>query len=69
MKLCIVVPAYNAARTLPQVLRRIREARPEGLASVVVVDDGSADDTAGVARALAADWPAVSVIVRARNGG
>lgn len=69
MRLGIVVPAYNAARTLPGVLRRIDGARPPGLGRIIVVDDGSADDTAAVARALAAELPALTVLVRPRNGG
>lgn len=69
MKLCIVIPAYNAARSLPGVLQRIEAARPPGLHRVVIVDDGSHDDTAAVARTLAAQSSAVSVVVRARNGG
>jgi glycosyltransferase involved in cell wall biosynthesis len=69
VKLCIVVPAYNAARTLPEVLRRIQAAQPLALERVIVVDDGSTDDTAMVARALAASSSLVGVLVRARNGG
>ena len=69
MKLCIVVPAYNAARTLPQVLQRIEGARPTGLQRIIIVDDGSADDTAAVAGALAAASPLCTVLVRPRNGG
>ena len=69
MRLCIVIPAYNAARSLPDVLRRIHAAAPRDLHHIVIVDDGSRDDTASVARALAAKSPGVSVLVRARNGG
>jgi glycosyltransferase involved in cell wall biosynthesis len=47
LKICIVIPAYNAERTLGQVFSRI----PQGVYhSIIVVDDGSLDDTSEVAR-------------------
>ena len=48
-----VIPAYQAAATLPRVLRDIRSTLPG--ARVIVVDDGSPDATAVAARDLA-DW-------------
>ena len=42
MKVCIVIPAYNEARTVRDVASRALQQ----LADVVVVDDGSADGTA-----------------------
>jgi glycosyltransferase involved in cell wall biosynthesis len=48
-KVVIVMPAYNAARTIEGTFRAI----PEGYYDeVVVVDDHSGDDTSGKARAL-----------------
>jgi glycosyltransferase involved in cell wall biosynthesis len=46
----VVVPAFNAGRTIGQVIERIRKISPG--ATILVVDDGSDDDTAS--RALAA---------------
>ncbi|MBC8274118.1 MAG: glycosyltransferase family 2 protein [Chloroflexi bacterium] len=47
MKICIVIPAYNAGNTLGQVFSRI----PRGdYHRIIVVDDGSLDNTAEVAR-------------------
>ncbi len=50
--LSIVIPAYNEGvrlgRTLPKVLDYLRENSPE--AELIVVDDGSTDDTAALAR-------------------
>lgn len=48
MGVCVIIPAYNAARTLAGVAR---EALAAGF-PVVVVDDGSTDATAEVARRL-----------------
>jgi glycosyltransferase involved in cell wall biosynthesis len=45
---CVVIPAYNAARTIEGVLR---ETLLAGL-PVLVVDDGSTDDTAALVRHL-----------------
>lgn len=47
MKVCIVIPAYNAGNTLEQVFSRI----PKGdYHRIIVVDDGSSDNTVEVAR-------------------
>jgi glycosyltransferase involved in cell wall biosynthesis len=69
VKLVVVVPAYNAARHLPDLLKRIRAARPPGLARVVVVDDGSTDDTGRLARESADAAGDLTVVARPRNGG
>jgi len=69
MKLCIVVPAYNASRHLPGVIRRIVSARSAPDQTIVIVDDGSTDDTAQTARQLAADTPGAIAIERRKNGG
>ena len=61
MKVCFLIPAYNESATIGEVLRRI-----EGLGldtQVVVVDDGSTDDTAAIAEAAGA------TVVRQANGG
>ena len=42
MKICIVIPAYNEARTVREVASRALQQ----LGDVIVVDDGSADGTA-----------------------
>ncbi|MBI3996503.1 MAG: glycosyltransferase family 2 protein [Candidatus Omnitrophica bacterium] len=42
---CVVIPAYDAAATITEVIRRVRQ---QGL-PVVVVDDGSRDHTAALA--------------------
>ena len=52
MKTLVLVPAYNEAARIGRVLAGIRAAVPG--ADVLVVDDGSADDTAAVARAAGA---------------
>jgi dolichyl-phosphate beta-glucosyltransferase len=51
-KLSVVVPAYNEAARIAPTLRRLREylsSQPYS-SEMIVVDDGSRDDTAAVAR-------------------
>ena len=53
ISLSVVVAAYNAARTLPDTIASVR--RQAFGCEIVVVDDGSTDDTVEVLRALAPD--------------
>ena len=56
MKLVIQIPCYNEAESLPHAIPNLPRA-VEGCSSVewLVVDDGSSDATAGVARSLGVD--------------
>jgi glycosyltransferase involved in cell wall biosynthesis len=60
-KVVVVMPAYNASRTLERVYHDIAK---EQVDEIVVVDDCSKDDTLAVARRLP-----VTVIAREKNGG
>jgi dolichyl-phosphate beta-glucosyltransferase len=68
--LSIIIPAYNEARRLPQSLRRLRAwlAGQPYTAEVIVVDDGSADETATVVRTAMTDWPTLSLYVAPHAG-
>lgn len=46
-----VIPAYNRANLLPEAVRSIR-AQTHPVSEIIIVDDGSTDDTADVVRAL-----------------
>ena len=61
------MPVYNGAATLGRCLEALREALPQG-AEVIVVDDGSTDPTASVARAAAGGLP-LRVLQHATNRG
>jgi dolichyl-phosphate beta-glucosyltransferase len=70
-ELSIVVPAYNEEARLPATLRRIAEylrARACS-AEVIVVDDGSRDRTADVARSFVAELPSLRVLPNGVNRG
>jgi dolichol-phosphate mannosyltransferase len=60
MKVVVVLPAYNEAAVIQRVLREIsgelgRHGFPEHV--LIVVDDGSADDTAALAQEMVAELP------------
>jgi glycosyltransferase involved in cell wall biosynthesis len=46
--LSVIIPAYSEGDSVHRVIDKIREMRPQ--AEIIVVDDGSPDDTARVAR-------------------
>jgi glycosyltransferase involved in cell wall biosynthesis len=69
MSLVVVIPAYQAERHLTDVLSRVARAGGPELRRIVVVDDGSTDDTAGAARAFPNRDGLVTLVERAANGG
>ncbi len=48
----ILIPAYNEAATIVEVIRELQETLPE--ANILVVSDGSRDETAALARSAGA---------------
>jgi glycosyltransferase involved in cell wall biosynthesis len=66
-----VVPAYNEAESLPELIRRIREAFGQlgGAGEIIVVDDGSTDATERVLEDLARAEPRLHAIFFRRNFG
>jgi len=70
MHIRIVLPAYNEEESLPALLKRINDAYNvyKWDASVLVVNDGSKDNTLEVARNFKADIP-INVLDIQPNGG
>jgi len=67
----VVIPAYDEANRLPRYLREVVayfDGRDEPY-EVLVVDDGSRDDTAERVRELAAEHPAVALVSLPKNRG
>jgi len=60
-RIVVVMPAYNAGKTLGDVFRQLPCAMLE---RVIVVDDGSSDDTVAIARGLD-----LQLVVHGRNRG
>ncbi len=65
-----VIPAYNESETIGYVLEEwypvMSECGPDS--RLVIVDDGSRDDTAAIVRAFAAEHPQ-TVLLEKENGG
>jgi cellulose synthase/poly-beta-1,6-N-acetylglucosamine synthase-like glycosyltransferase/peptidoglycan/xylan/chitin deacetylase (PgdA/CDA1 family) len=62
----IIVPAYNEAAGIAATVRSLHATRYPGALEIIVVDDGSADDTAAIARGLA--LPGVRVVSQPNAG-
>lgn len=62
----VIIPARDAARTLERTLRALSQQEFENAFEVIVVDDGSSDDTAVLARSYE---PLVKVIRNELPGG
>lgn len=62
LKTCVLIPAYMEESRIASVIREVREFCPE--AEIVVIDDGSADDTDAVAAEAGA-----TVLDHVRNQG
>ncbi|WP_298749333.1 polyprenol monophosphomannose synthase [uncultured Serinicoccus sp.] len=66
-RVCVCIPTYQERASLPEVLRRVRQAVPD--AEVLVVDDASPDGTGELADRIAAADPRVHVLHRPGKEG
>ena len=70
MRFSIVIPAYNAAATLPRALSALAaQDYPAERMEVIVVDDGSSDGTADIARGYVDRLPNLVVESLPENSG
>ena len=67
MHVTVVIPTYNEAGNIATVCARVRAALPE--ATVLVVDDGSPDGTAAIARQAGVELGGVDVLERPAKAG
>jgi len=65
--LSIVVPAYNEADTLPDIVARLLNVPEAG--EIIIVDDGSTDGTSEIADQLALGQPRIRVAHHQVNAG
>ena len=63
----VIIPCYRAAKTLPRAVASVLAGAPDAL-EVLLIDDGSPDETPAVCDALAAQDPRVRSLHRP-NGG
>jgi len=66
-KLSILIPAYNEARTIAELLDRVRRAETPVEKEIIVVDDGSSDGTRETLEKL--QGPGITVLRHERNRG
>ena len=66
--LSVVLPSYKVAPYLSRCIASLLDDAPPGI-EIIVVDDGSPDDTGAVAEACAASEPRVRVIHHQANAG
>ena len=64
----VIVPAFNAADYLGAALESLRAQTVRDL-EIIVIDDGSSDDTAAVARRFASEDPRIRVISHGKPSG
>ncbi len=67
MRALVVLPTYQEAENIAEVLRRLRAAAPG--ADVLVIDDSSPDGTAAIATAAGVELGGVDVLVRPAKSG
>ena len=66
MRLTVVIPVFDEVRTLPELLRRVRETRWEK--QIIVVDDCSTDGTRALLQEMESEED-LTVLYHARNQG
>lgn len=64
----IITPAYNAERTIAETIGSVRAQNFTDW-EMIIVDDGSTDDTAAIVRALQATDPRIRLYTLPRNTG
>jgi len=71
MKLSVIIPCFNEARTIREILSRVKVAEipASWQKEIIVVDDGSGDETKAVLRTLLIENPEVRIIFKEQNGG
>jgi len=69
MKLSFVIPAYNERATLPKLVEEILHYGEGHDAQIVLIDDGSTDDSHAVMKSIAEEHEEVEVIAFPSNRG
>lgn len=69
-----VIPAFNEAESLPELVGRVDEVFRKGFGrtvdhEIIVIDDGSVDDTQNVLVRLCAQYPQLRAVILRRNSG
>src|SRR5882762_7427706 len=67
MRTLVVVPTYEEAANIPELLHRLRAAAPD--VDILVVDDNSPDGTAKLAQEMNDELGQIEVLVRGEKSG
>lgn len=69
MKLSIVVPCYNEARSIPLILNAFSQALHRNDVEMIIVNNGSSDDSGGILEQLKPRYPFCKVVEVKVNQG
>jgi len=69
MEIFVIIPAYNAARTIKSVFERIPKSFFSMIAKILIIDDGSSDNTSEILKEICNSYPKVEVIPHKVNKG
>jgi glycosyltransferase involved in cell wall biosynthesis len=69
MKFSLIIPCYNESKSLPQLLERCTPLIQKGNIEVILVDNGSHDETATVINTLLPQYPGCRSIRVEQNQG
>ena len=69
MKVSLIIPCYNESKSLPELLKNCQEAFYGKNIEVVIVDNGSTDNTQEILEILIKDYPFVTLVKVEKNLG
>jgi glycosyltransferase involved in cell wall biosynthesis len=69
MKLSVIIPVYNSAQNLPSLVERLKKALGHLSFEVIMVNDGSWDDSERVGKQLSSEYPFVKFLSLRKNFG
>ena len=69
MNFSLIIPCYNESKSLPQLLERCTPLLQKGNIEVILVDNGSNDETATLLKTLLPQYPGCRSIRVEQNQG
>lgn len=70
IKLSVVIPCFNEEGTLKECVDKVRKIADENLnVEIIIVDDGSSDGSASVAKEISVEYPEIVFLSHGTNRG